>query len=1128
MRAAKYLVSRKRSEGGERAKGPPREAKGRSPPPQGGPAAPPGAALAKPRRGSRETRHHGATQKQLGELCCDVLGAPYAAEGGAGAAELKPPPPLRKGVCLAPLGEIWDEVGVPQPMRDAFLRAHTDAPQGYAVSTLKQDVVHAEAARVGEIKKRTVAVLKMAAAREEGVKALAQALQTCPPRVLALPVEDVRKEHDHFVVALARAVQGVRKATVDVLDALRSWRGFVALPHPFTYRGAVYVEKIRTDLAFLPADPVAQRFLKPDVICSPLLCSLGRVARGGVGDLRRSLPARLLEAAETLRSELALTSRPGSPQEHDSLLFDSASSAWDAAPAAATPPVPALCGPGSAASLSQQQSILRGSMRAARAAAAVAAGAAPADVTHLGSTHASLRTVASARVDGVQKNTSEVEPGQITFDLADDTASHPGDDGAEQPPGTPPLPLAVLLAGGSPVEQTPAGGEMAIIRVETEGDPAAASFEDASPTAAMQACAAKAAREHDAAVALQVMLFRGKVVPYWRRRDRRNMAELADTTYAALRHAEAAARGAVEARGKAEIAAARVQQFYLDRKWGEKAKAARAERQLLLKQRRAALTIASWISYVKQQALARKRRRCAREKYVRRKEWEAEAVAKYDAAYPYLQRLGRGCLRRKGLLEAKLRKESMAREHKRQKVAATLLMWVHRRRFFKARADRAGRVAAERRRGRRDVAALMLQAWWRGRAAVMYCEQKRQAFRLDEGAVKVRAAKVLLRALRVNAARCALRCRRAAKAAALQPIKDAALRAASADKIHWWWLGRKAQRETRGTLYLRQRWREEYVQKVSERYRSIMTNNKLNATVLARVVTMRWEALKEWIDEPKDADDDAWSSDPEEEDQLRECDVNTVLSNQLVPKQQHLRRLLVFLQAARGRVSSAQAEQVMKFLMGSVNIYVPVVNQPRPTATLATLDLSLVARQEDNAGQLVLNNLLRLPRAMLFAMLGAIYNGAPPPLKETWGVVIFMTRVMSDWGAHAVIGYLDDVPCDPDDPEAPRLLDVLLGDLRLPHSDDLLALLKRDPYLLLDSQDKLSDVAVRVIEDVFPTHHDDWMSWVYEMGCLQILSVLPDDTLDAVAGRLGVPTVPAREEQEKLIARQAVTAKASA
>ena len=1004
------------------------------------------------------------------------------------------------------LRDAWQSLSVPHAAREAFSASPAAA---------LEEGVREETRRVTHAYAVTRGVLDLVEAREARVATLAAVLRRCPPAAAAAAA------HDGYVEALARAVQVLRAVTLQAVEALQVWRAQLGLPTalPFTYRGANYFARCGDDVRGLAACAAAVRFLKPAVLATPLLVAFtGREAEPGATVRQRRLAAAWAvlqgeRASAAAADDTAATLRRKQQQAQaacavaDDGMFSSDNDA-------ATP---------------------RGLARSPRT---------PPSLAHGGSSSTGSGGGPTPRSVGDDEgSSSNGGRGAGLLDVCKLLASH-STVGSDAPPSSLVCSTGGGGGGGSVEESEGDACLTPAVRShspESQAAPATAAAAEADKTtpapataaAASPAAPAPAMSPRRAARAIQVA-FR----TFHRRSGRRRTARqdrLLNEASAVRRKQEAAElRRLGEERAAAERAAA---QAHRDRLDGVRRAAAasalqrcwrrhltvRAAQALLAARRgaRAAAAAAALLGAAARtarvEAARRATRREAQGRYAGRRRAEAAACAAYARATATLRRLAQGCAARQFLAGAKAAADEALRDRLRGRARDAARAWAAKVRARRLRAEQAAGLRALRTAEARLYAAARLQAWCRGCAARRAAAAARAGRALDVSAAQERAARRIQRAVRVAVGRARL-ARAAEEAAAAACVRRAEeLRVWAAAKIYWWWAGRLSAATTRARLARERARRREYVQKVSDRYRRLMDNQSIQMELLAvKLDALLWQ--------PRTKRGNAAGSDSEDSDidSEEEICVLKALSQHAAPVTRNQRPLAVSLMCARRRratrLSAADVACLRGFLLGD-----PVLSGPH---ALAQLDLTLVARHEDDINQILMNNLLCLDRARLLRLLGGVYGGAPPPIRDTWPAVSVLARVVADWGVHAAVGYLGEAVLREARPDraAVSYLDLVVGELQLEGSAELLEKMRADPLLLLYSE-KLSSPTVRALGTVVPDNADDFLCWTSEMGVLQVLSTQEPELVSEMAGLYGLREEESRDRQEQLLARHVTTYK---
>ena len=951
------------------------------------------------------------------------------------------------------LTELWDEMCVPTSSRSTFLIGASD------------ESARNEIRRLSNIYTLSMRVITLLEHREACMEVMRGVLERCSERVLNAEPGTMRREHDKYVASLTRCVQGLRRATLEFLEALQAWRKGLNVVEPFKYRGEPYVATLQADMQYLKAQKAAQTFLKAEVLQTPLLFCFGTSAGGAAGTAKHR---RTQAAQDVYLQELAL-STPEVETPADEALS-----------------VAHLLQCGSPDTVGRQSSVKEDKLHALAM-----------------SGFASLCSEVEGSV--VDKENTEESDHSVSEASQGRTGQESTASGALTDT---PIDADGLFEQDIPSPQSAQGVAPSVVEEKVQPvkpekrnvqrGPASAARQDAAARTIQQTFRAYAGERERSRVQEDVI----NEVEELRRR-------------ALLLHEQRmreAQREAEEARVKEEQwqatmalrhnAARRVQQRWKSW-WTVKVaqNSAREKRVQRAKEKAVQVIWQQWVS-LKVRGLHRDARVDAAKRYRARRVQEAVACAHYEAALATLQRIGRAAEVRKGLLlrhtEA-VQLRAQRRDILICKAARGMLARLNVRRLREGvQAD----LLLRREEEQRHCAVTRIQAFVRGSAARRHATYLRRCRELDVQGMLNRAARKVVKAFRIAAARNVRRRLHAEREAEETCQQVLELREAAAMKILWWYKGRTCAAATRQRLELRAERRRDHVQKVGDRYRRVMNDNDIQMPLLAEVLDNTLATMHE-----KEAYEESEVSDSE-------VNVLDTITQHAIPFTHNRRALAVFAASFSHFLSKDDVTTLGDYMLGTHQRVISGVKLP-------FLDLTLVTRHEEDVSHVILNNFLCHSKDTILQMLAHMYNGAAPPVKDKWTAVSILTRVIYDWGLHATVSYLAEAEVAPG---APPLLSSVLADLNMGSSEELLASLRQDPLLLLFS-DKLTSETLAELGAVLPDSQDDFLTWSHEMGCLQALSTFPQDLLATAAETLRLPVLGNRDKLEQLMARHTVTFK---
>eukprot|EP01064_Diplonema_japonicum_P009454 TRINITY_DN16940_c0_g1_i1.p1 TRINITY_DN16940_c0_g1~~TRINITY_DN16940_c0_g1_i1.p1 ORF type:complete len:1039 (+),score=121.14 TRINITY_DN16940_c0_g1_i1:40-3156(+) len=1035
MRAAKYL---KRRDSGQQA--------------------PPKSKAPHRKKGLKRT----GLQDMWKELLGDEVENGWGSEGGNRA----------KASAIAALRELKDDMG--WPVKE--------------IENLSEEGVSSEFERLSIIKNHTMNVLSTIAQREACIQMLMGTLGKCPPTVLKTSPEIARKDHDPYVSSLAKAVQQLRKATVDVLEGIKTWRGALGTFRPFKWRGSEYVQKMQADTSFLLSHHVSTRLLRPEVVSSPLLYTFSTSKSGAATTTRTR---RLLAAKDILLYETALSTPV--PDMLD-LASDTLEKPFTPEPQQDNKEEDILTSPG------------------------------------------------SIRMDAIGIITTPRSEAESEKCSPPDSPNSPFMFSSPNSPLTPPATecteteRVVKLVCVDSQE-----GRVCIPKPALSNDKAARRIQQAFRLYNTQRKhqhedtinekeLLSQARDRDQQMELERMKLREDEIrtftpPKWQR--------LASTQY---KHCSTFTKQTERA------AAASVVQltWRLIRAGKKRAQALRDDRGL----HRAGEILEYHWQWRTERLLKNRERETIAAKYRMRADEEGHLVTKYNRALTSIQRIGRGLTHRLYLREIALLQHDIVLDTKARVLTSAARGMLARRQAARLREDRAvNNTVTIIENSLRHCKAVIIQSWLRGVRARDYAASMRSSKKLDTQWSHNAAAKRIQKAYKIwNSKKYAdtLRTRRSSFESSK---KCEQLKIVGATKIQWWYRGRTAARAVRQRVETRRKKREDAVTKVGERYRGIKNNAKLAR--FSHTINDAWKKIQEMdthsrsalcanVDVEIDADMmkgavipggackrpasriEFTASDTDDESSVESCeevDVTQVLREGHVAAGRRA-LLLLMLAITRRRLPSLDRQMydtIVTYHPTSITVSGLLIPQ---------LDLNRARRYEEDVLHSVMNNMLKLTKNVLLRILSGVYGGSAPPIPDKWTIVSVLGRVVLDWGLHAVIGHLEDTNV-----WKTSLLAIVLHELQFDASEELLSLLRADPLALLYS-DKLTRPTLSAICAHLPSHHEDMLLWIHEMGILQVLSTLPDIDIEEITAQLPLgPLPPKRPQQETVVSKFMVTCK---
>ena len=170
-------------------------------------------------------------------------------------------------------------------------------------------------------------------------------------------------------------------------------------------------------------------------------------------------------------------------------------------------------------------------------------------------------------------------------------------------------------------------------------------------------------------------------------------------------------------------------------------------------------------------------------------------------------------------------------------------------------------------------------------------------------------------------------------------------------------------------------------------------------------------------------------------------------------------------------------------------------------SVVPTLRVCDIPRCSSECWHVLCNNLLWFNSDLLREMMINTYGGTDaaeiPKIYSSWRVSIVLSKIIVDWGLHSMITCFDKITVSEDI----TILQCLLSELRLSSTAQLINLCRPDPSYLFCCEDLSLSLGETIFQS-FPQTQDNWLSWIHEMGILQVLSVQPATVVDEMSACL--------------------------
>eukprot|EP01059_Diplonema_ambulator_P009076 TRINITY_DN18887_c0_g1_i1.p1 TRINITY_DN18887_c0_g1~~TRINITY_DN18887_c0_g1_i1.p1 ORF type:complete len:984 (+),score=199.71 TRINITY_DN18887_c0_g1_i1:45-2954(+) len=963
-------------------------------------------------------------------------------------------------------------------------------PVKEVADNISEETVRAEYKRLSEIKTNTLNVLSAIAQRESCIHSLMSILSKCPPSLLKGPAEATRRDHDPYVTLLSKAVQHLRRATVEVLENIKAWRTALATYKPFKWRGTVYVHKLQADTSFLTSHAVAARLLRPEVVKTPLLYAFNSSQSGNTAVAART--RRLLAARDILLYEGALVTPVDSPLEAPGLtvtsdkLSDKDMSIMPHEPS--NEKDPDTCTPTDAPLTCED---LKLSISLDNVVVLSESHAASPEHPHPGSVREGLSPspMCTLTVPLTSPATTEPEAHLSSIQLEEQSAEALETRDlfleVDEAQGTPAL---AALCEDDAARRIQRAFRLYVDHRSTWGHTHEDTIKDA------------ARAERDATQPFTPPGWQRLTVPQYRYLDtftkqieKEAAAALLQTTWRQMR--ESKFQTSVLRREKETKRAAEVLSYH----WLKRSECIyeQGERDRVLL------------------------------RYAARQQEEARLIHLYNHALATIQRSGRGMLMRVDCKRTSVTSRADDTARKALLLTKVARGMLGRRQAARWRATQQAQCEDRRLQCLKECKATVIQAWFRGVLGRSSAALTMKSRELDTEWFHSAAARRIQKAYIVSRCKAAVQQMRERRATSRADEYARQLEERSAERIQWWYIGRRAAKEVSRRLKARCRRRRDAVTKVGERYRGIKGNAKL--ATFPDEVGAAWERihaldLSHGDGRPQSrmgflaSDTDNSTSGSDSDSCSTGSDTGEICVSSILAEgssSSHKRALVTLMMAllAKG------LPPLTRSLYDSVRGYATPCVSARGLC-VPRLDLTCVKRYEEDVLHCVMNNMLRLSSEVLREVLHGVYSGDAPRIEDKWSMINVLGRIVLDWGLHAVVGHLEDIKL-----WKTNLLSIVLHELGLHSSEELLDLLRTDHLALLYS-DKLSRPTLSAICANLPSHHEHMLLWIHEMGILQMLSTLPEPCVSSIALQLCVSAHPVdRSHTEAAISRVVVSSK---